>query len=265
MLKPFLISSLEYQNTKPYPYYIQDDILDMEFAKMLQNEILNIPSVEFDRYNNPFEQKFTLRNKQKYPYLLNKLISYLESDEFVNRLSQFTGFELVIDKNRNFNGVHLYNNGDKLDIHLDAAIHPYTKELKIITLGIYLSSNWKPEYECSLEIWSGDSGLDEKPKLYECINKIAPLFNRLIIFTNSDISWHGNPDIAKCSENSKRIFLTVSYLSKNKKNENLRQKALFISRPNDPYDENKERLIKLRADPVKYKEIYAYNDRLIEK
>ena len=92
MLKPFLISSLEYQNTKPYPYYIQDDILDMEFAKMLQNEILNIPSVEFDRYNNPFEQKFTLRNKQKYPYLLNKLISYLESDEFVNRLSQFTGF-----------------------------------------------------------------------------------------------------------------------------------------------------------------------------
>ncbi len=151
MLKPFLISSLEYQNTKPYPYYIQDDILDMEFAKMLQNEILNIPSVEFDRYNNPFEQKFTLRNKQKYPYLLNKLISYLESDEFVNRLSQFTGFELVINKNRNFNG-------DKLDIHLDAAIHPYTKELKIITLGIYLSSNWKPEYECSLEIWSGDSG-----------------------------------------------------------------------------------------------------------
>lgn len=92
----------------------------MEFAKMLQNEILNIPSVEFDRYNNPFEQKFTLRNKQKYPYL--------ESDEFVNRLSQFTGFELVINKNRNFNG-------DKLDIHLDAAIHPYTKELKKNNIG----------------------------------------------------------------------------------------------------------------------------------
>lgn len=140
--------------------------MDIEFAKILQNEILNIPSVEFDRYNNPFEQKFILRNKQKYPYL--------ESDEFVNRISQFTGFELVINKNRNFNG-------DKLDIHLDTAIHPYTKELKKITLGIYLSSNWKPEYECSLEIWSGDSGLDKKPKL-------QTLFNRLIIFTNSDIS-----------------------------------------------------------------------------
>jgi len=61
----------------------------------------------------------------------------------------------------------------------------------------------------------------------------------------------------------KRIFLTVSYLTENKKNENLRQKALFISRPNDPYHENKERLIKLLADPVKYKEIYTYNRKII--
>lgn len=238
---------------------MQDEILDETFAYELQNEILNLPTEYFDRYNNPFEQKFTLRDKQSYPTLLNRLISYLESDDFVERLSHFTGFNLFVDKTRNFNGVHIYHTGDKLDIHLDAAMHPHTKDLKTVTLGIYLSKNWLPEYDCALEIWKGDSGLLDNHRLHHCVDKICPKFNRLIIFTNSDISWHGNPDVAQCPEDANRIFVTVSYLSQNINNSNLRQKALFIKRPQDPYDEKKEELIKLRADSVKYKEMYDYN------
>ena len=60
--------------------------------------------------------------------------------------------------------------------------------------------------------------------------------------------------------NSKRIFITISYLTFNEnKNKIYREKALFIRRPQDEYDEEKEKLIKIRADPLLYKEVYNYS------
>jgi hypothetical protein len=64
------------------------------------------------------------------------------------------------------------------------------------------------------------------------------------------------------NNDSKRIFVTVSYLSPNENkynNQIFREKALFIQRPIDVYDEEKEKLIKIRADPVLYKTVYIYS------
>ena len=126
----------------------------------------------------------------------------------------------------------------------------------MITLGIYLSYNWKDTYGCDLEIWNGDNWKNPNYKIYDCVTKIAPIFNRLIIFTNTNNSWHSNND-------SKRIFFTISYLSSNDNKDNeeiFRQKALFIQRPFDIYDEEKEKLIKIRADPILYKTMYIYSN-----
>ena len=60
-----------------------------------------------------------------------------------------------------------------------------------------------------------------------------------------------------------RIFLTLSYLS-NKYDEgfeNKKQKAYFIKYPNDPVDEEKDKLRLLRCDPIKFKEIYRTNKK----
>ena len=54
--------SQEYQNIKPYPYIYQDNFLNEDFAFNIQKEILDIPDSEWDRYENPFESKYTLRN-----------------------------------------------------------------------------------------------------------------------------------------------------------------------------------------------------------
>jgi hypothetical protein len=143
-----------------------------------------------------------------------------------------------------------------LDIHVDAGLHPSLGIKKQVTLGIYLSYEWKEDYGCHLELWSGDSCARNNPKLIEKVDSIAPLFNRLVVFTCNDYAWHGNPEPAICPENSKRIFITLSYLSKNFEDENKRVKAFFIARPSDPLDEEKDKLRLIRADPEKYKEIY---------
>lgn len=246
----------QYTSIKPYPHMYQDGFLDTQFAEKLQNEILNIPDEAWDRYENPFEQKFTLRNKFRFPQLLSTLFDYLTSEPFVKELSDIVGYDLILDVTRNFWGVHKYGPGDKLDIHVDAGLHPTMELKKQITLGIYLSSDWKEEYGCKLEIWRGENSANNDAKLLEKVESIAPLFNRLVLFTCDDYAWHGNPEPAMCPDGSKRIFITLSYLSENTTDKNKRKKAFFVAIPGDPEDVEKDKLRLLRADPEKYKEVY---------
>lgn len=245
----------DYLNMKPFPYMKQDNFLETEFSQKIQQEILNIPDEAWDRYNNPFEQKYTLRDKHNFPSHLVQLFDELSSESFVNQLSKIVGIPLLLDTTRNFWGVHKYLTGDKLDIHVDAGLHPTTELKKQVTLGIYLSSNWKEGYGCELEIWEGENASNNQAKIINKIDSISPMFNRMVLFTCDDYSWHGNPEPAQCSEESRRIFVTISYLSKNFNDQNKRNKAFFVKRPSDPFDEEKDRLRFLRADPEKYKEI----------
>jgi Rps23 Pro-64 3,4-dihydroxylase Tpa1-like proline 4-hydroxylase len=256
MYTPFKISSEEYQTKKPYPYMLQDGFLDESFAKALQAEILRLPDTEWDRYENPFEQKFTLRNKYTFPENLTKLFDIFQSDEFINNLSKIVGYSLKLDTTRNFWGVHKYDKGDKLDIHVDAGLHPTLKLKKQVTLGLYLSYNWKDTYGCELEVWKGDNASLSHAAIYEKMDSIAPLFNRLIMFTCNDYAWHGNPEPVNGPDDAKRIFVTISYLSDNCEDLNKKVKAFFVKRPQDPVDVEKDKLRFLRADPEKYKEIY---------
>ena len=256
MYSPFTISPNEYQKTQPYPHMFQDNFLDVSFSESLQKEILQIPDSEWDRYENPFEQKYTLRNKFTFPTQLQKLFTIFESDTFVNELSTLVGYSLKLDTTRNFWGVHKYNNGDKLDIHVDAGLHPTLHLKKQVTLGLYLSANWKEEYGCALEIWNGTNASENTASIDKKITSIAPMFNRLIVFTCNDYAWHGNPEPVIGPEDATRIFITISYLSENFNDLNKRVKAYFVKRPNDPVDHEKDKLRILRADPEKYKEIY---------
>lgn len=261
LLSPIFLSSDEYQSRSPFPYMYQDDFIRFDYAKKLQAEILSIPIEDWDRYNNPFEQKYTLRDKFNFPPLLKGLFEELMSDKFVEELSELCGYPLILDKTRNFWGVHKYDRHDKLDIHVDASVHPNSGLKKQITLGIYLSSNWSKEYGCDLELWEGDNASSDEAKIYNKIATVSPIFNRLVIFTCNDYSWHGNPIPTTGPEGSHRIFVTISYLSNNKEYDSKRSKAFFVPRPDDPIDEKKDKLRFLRADSKRYKDIYRISNK----
>ena len=255
MLGIFNINNEEYIKKIPYPFYYQDSFLPIDIAKGLQEEIMSLPDNSWDRYNNPFEQKYTLRDKYNFPPIAKQLFKELESDSFINHLSNICGHKLSLDSNRNFWGIHKYNNGDRLDIHMDAGLHPLTKQKKQLTFGLYLSYNWKETNMCQLEIWKG-SNIANEISISEKLHSIVPLFNRAVIFTNNDYSWHGNPEPVCESEDSMRIFVTISYLSDNYTDKNKRVKAMFVKRPGDKEDKEKDLLRLLRSDPERYKEVY---------
>jgi Rps23 Pro-64 3,4-dihydroxylase Tpa1-like proline 4-hydroxylase len=239
-------------------YIVIENFLEETTAKKYQEEILQQSDDVWDRYNNYFENKYTYRDKNNLPKNINNLFIHLSSPEFISQLSELTNLSLQNEPNKLFWGIHVFENHSKLDMHVDAGRHLFTHLIKAVTIGIYLSYDWKEENGGNLEFWSGDPSYIENPKIYDCITSISPRFNQCVIFENNDTSWHGSPNECICNNNEKRIFITMSYLMEGPhpsfKNE--KYKALFIKRPSDPDDEEKDKLRKLRANPETCKKVY---------
>ena len=111
-----------------------------------------------------------------------------------------------------------------------------------------MNKDWKEE-------WNGDTQLWDK-NMSKCIVKSHVKFNTAIIFKTNETSWHGLPDPIKCPKNIFRKSIAYYYISSlESKPDNFiigndgsgfRTKATFIKRPQDPPDELKEKLYKIR-------------------
>ena len=124
-------------------------------------------------------------------------------------------------------GYHELKNGGYLNIHADFNVHPQLELNRRINLLIYLNKNWKENYGGSLELW------DRKMK--NCIKKIVPIFNRVVIFNTNDFSYHGNPEKINHPENISRKSIALYYYSNGQPRENnneVGRSTLFKKRPN---------------------------------
>ena len=66
---------------------------------------------------------------------------------------------------------------------------------------MYLNRDWTEQYGGHLELW------DEKLESRQA--RILPVFNRCVIFSTSDISYHGHPDPLACPEGMSRKAVRV--------------------------------------------------------
>jgi len=231
------VDAKAYQGRHPFPYGALDRIFLPHLAYEAQRAIFALQQEAWDRYDNVFEQKWTLRDKGAFPPAVMRLFEDLQAPSFVEALSSLVGAPLHLDSERHYWGVHKYDKGDSLKIHVDAGVHPILKEKKFLTLGVYLSRCWEDGYGCDLEIWEGESAAKDDAVLIKQIDAITPHFNRAIFFTNTDNSWHGNPSPTQGTHLSSRVFLTISYLSDNLDAfENRRSRAFFRPLPSDDED-----------------------------
>lgn len=244
------------KDNSPFPHVIVDECLIYNYAKEIQDEILSYPERVWDRYENPFERKYTFNKKNKFGKCVSKLFDFFESDIFVEQLSTLFSINLEVDPFRHYWGIHKYKHGDFLNIHADAGIHPKNKKKKHLTLGLYLSKDWKEENNGHLELWTGQTANIDNAKIFECKKSILPIFNRLLLFECNDISWHGNPVPVHCPAGEVRIFVTISYLSSDMSFRNKRERAFFVPRPHEKWSEEMHKLRLTRADKHSYKQAY---------
>ena len=214
---------------EPYPIWIIDNFFTEDTLKKLKSEWPALDSELWHRGHeyinnkkNILEQGMRAISKvEDMPEYTADVLKYIHTDEFTQKISDITNVEnLITDNSMRWSGLRTMMPGSFQAIHSDARLNPKNGFRKELTCLVYLNDGYDKEKDKGcFEVWD-----DEMTK---CMHKIEPLDNRLVIFLNTDKSYHGVPSV-----NFERRAILWSVL-KNEKAEN-RSKALFVSRPNDP-------------------------------
>lgn len=219
--------------TDPYDIWVVDNLFDESVIDSINQSWSQIDDDKWHRgYDSINGKKNLLENGmrsisdiEKMPTYLSQFVTYLHSDEFTNVISNITGISnLISDKTMRWSGLRVMEPNSSQLIHSDARKHPNNTLTKELTCLLYLNKNYiKSENEGCLEIWDDD--------MLTRTHEIEPLENRLVIFVNSDTSYHGVPKVL-----SERRAITFSVMSNNTSTN--RTKALFVARPEDPEEIN---------------------------
>lgn len=226
----FISEQKEYIQSNPFNHLIIDNFFDAHTALKLSQEFPDFSSGLWRQYDNQIENKKLLNHWDKFPALTYKVLTYLNSQEFISKISKLTGIStLYSDIGLNGGGWHIHGFGGKLNVHKDYVIHPKLGLMRILNLIIYLTEDWNPDWGGGLGLWSHN---DLKNLPEELIKDINFSFNRAVLFNTYQNSWHGLPDPIACPQKVQRKSIAVYYLTDPIPECEQRGKALFA-----PYKE----------------------------
>jgi len=231
-------------NAKPFPNVEIDNFFKPEIAEALYHVFPKVTdNHKWIHYNNPVEKKYALTDFSALPQFKD-LFTLLQTDEFVNLIKNITGIDnLEADPHLHGAGLHQHIPGGKLDMHLDYSIHPISGKERRVNLIIYFTKDWEDEFGGAIELWNED--------FTKCEKKLAPCFNKAILFRTSDVSYHGLPLPIKCPVNNSRKSMAIYYVSDPRPDlVNIRYKAQFRPLPTQPINDKLEQLYRIREKRI---------------
>lgn len=194
----------KYKEADPFPSIYFDDFFNEEFLSEVLNEFPELGGKGDIQYNNPNEVKLASRGESRFGPKTKVLMHFLNSEPFLNFLSELSGIEnLIADPYFEGGGCHQIKPGGMLKIHADFNKHRTLGVDRRLNFLIYLNKDWKEEYGGHFELWSDD--------MSESRAKILPLFNRVAMFSTTDFSYHGHPEPLKCPADRSRKSLALYY------------------------------------------------------
>jgi len=202
----------KFQSQKPFKFVTFENFFKLDKAE----EILNAyPSIKDGMWDGTtyVDQKNKFRKVDfEAGSVMDTVFKELNSNEFLQWLQEVTNVEepLLADEELFGGGLHQSTNGAYLNVHVDYNIHPTTKYHRRLNVLVYMNKDWKDEYEGNLELWDLADGKKEQ------IAKVAPLFNRCVIFETNEISYHGHPKPLNTPSNINRKSIATYYYTKNR-------------------------------------------------
>ena len=180
-----------FRDAQPFKHVVIDGFLEPMVSRRLLDEF---PSFE-DRYAlNEMGQvggKAVRMDVRDVSDTYRSIDRYLQTREFLDYVSMVTGIpDLLYDPDYVGGGTHENRDGQGLEQHVDFNFHPGTRWHRRLNLIVYLNPGWEDAWGGALELqtdpWRGDT---RGPR-------IAPLFNRAVIFETTEKSWHGFSQIS---------------------------------------------------------------------
>lgn len=219
---------LSYQAADPFPHIVIDGMFRPDVLKEVLAEVPS-PLTSADLFTKDVahlqEKKFAWRDVGRLGPKSLRLINYLYSKPFLEYVTAVTGIEgLVPDPYLWGAGFHQILRGGKLAVHADFNIHPQMKLYRRLNIIVYLNENWQPGWRGNLELWS--------PQMDRCVQSVSPDFNRTVIFSTTDTSYHGHPDPLESPSDVVRRSLALYYYTFDRLHEQVHS-TLWQPRPGD--------------------------------
>ena len=231
-----------FRDAAPFPHIYLDDFLEPWVIDRLLNEFKEPEDNVrvYETRNASRHEKMSTEVEYELGPFTRHFFYCLNSSVFIRFLEKLSGIEnLVPDPHLFGGGLHRTKRGGFLKMHVDNNWDTKLLLYRRMNLILYLNKDWKDEYGGHLEFWDKD--------LTERKAKIAPVANRLALFYNSEISFHGHPDPLDCPENiSRKSIATYYYTSERPASEVTRLPHTTKYRPR-PGEAFKKRRIGLRV------------------
>lgn len=206
----------QFRTARPFPHIVIDDFLPADFITTLNANFpdisakkkagsAHIPVILEDGTEAQLGKEW-LSRERLVPLIYRRLYWELNANPFVGILEKITGIDgIIADPHMAGGGVHRTKTGGYLKVHADFNKHPQLSLDRRLNLLIYLNEDWLPEYGGDLELWSAD--------MKECVQKIAPIAGRCVIFGTTSTSFHGHPHPLTCPEDRSRDSVALYYYS----------------------------------------------------
>jgi Rps23 Pro-64 3,4-dihydroxylase Tpa1-like proline 4-hydroxylase/glycosyltransferase involved in cell wall biosynthesis len=208
----------QYLGGQPFPHIVIDNFLNPSIINPLIKEFNEFQNWGYDNSNysknhqvNKFFFPWSNSNDLIFPENVEKILNYLNSQEFIETLEKLTGINgLIADPTFLGGGMHKIDSGGKLSVHIDSTKHSVTENYRRINLLVYLNENWDENWGGSLQLWDKD--------VKNLIHDIQPLLNRAVIFNTGSDTYHGHPHPLNTPYGVSRYSLALYYYTKENPN-----------------------------------------------
>lgn len=195
---------------EPYRHIVLDNFFDQRMADVCLANFPPLSDSSWEHANDKdIEVKFrtTWTSEFDIPEGIVDAVRILNSSCFLQAMSERIGIaKLVADPYFSGGGLNVTLRDGLLDVHVDGNYHDATGLNRRLNAIVYFNPDWQLQ-------WGGEFGLYDKTGT-TCLKKVAPLFNRLVIFDSHDFSFHGLPDPLTFPEGVPRRSLILYYYTK---------------------------------------------------
>jgi Rps23 Pro-64 3,4-dihydroxylase Tpa1-like proline 4-hydroxylase len=195
-----------YLAARPFPHVVFDDFLDPALLQRVLDEFPRPGAIRWQSFDNEREVKLASASEASFGPWTRLLLYHLNAITFLEFLSEVTAIDnLIPDPTFDGGGLHQIVPGGKLGIHADFNKHGRFGLDRRLNILVYLNRDWREDYGGHLELWDR--------AMTKCEVRIAPNFNRMVVFGTTDYTYHGHPDPLRCPEGMTRKSLALYYFS----------------------------------------------------
>lgn len=186
---------------KDIGYFYIDDLLPKNLALEIFEKF---PSTEETvKRKSLKEYKFTAFQMNQYNALLEEVIYAFQDEKVIKLVAEICDLKNIYgDEFLYAGGLSLMKKDNFLNPHLDNSHDKDRNRWRVLNLLYYTTPNWELENGGNLELWP--NGLKEEPIT------ILSKFNRLVVMTTHQKSWHS---VSKVAKDATRCCVSNYYFS----------------------------------------------------